>query len=325
MHTELAHTAEHAFVGSLQKLIGVTLSVRKVEHRDKDSVVFIDANYLDLELIARAQSEVNLLIVNGRRVLTYTFSSLKNARERFPLIRTNESRLKEDESIRVVEIEGHDVAACRREHAKNMNQCGLFLVTNVSKTDKVYEINFVVDKQARETALKLSLRLAKISSELGANVNTIESTIKKLKKKNEVYLKNLKFLTREKLHTLIPNTMIANNNQVSIVNGIFSGLLDNEISSYAAQKIKYKNTVVIIANKSDTYEQDIAKVVFARSSSLTIDCEKLFREVVPAVRGGGRPEFFTGTINRSEVDNVITLITKVIFDHTVDSNHFIVK
>ena len=325
MHTELAHTAEHAFVGSLQKLIGVTLSVRKVEHRDKDSLVFIDANYLDIELIARAQSEVNLLIVNGRRVLTYTFSSLKNARERFPLIRANESRLKEDESIRVVEIEGHDVAACRREHAKDMNQCGLFLVTNVSKTDKEYEINFVVDKEARETALKLSLRLAKISSELGANVNTIESTIKKLKKKNEVYLKNLKFLTREKLHTLIPNTMIANNNQVSIVNGIFSGLLDNEISSYAAQKIKCKNTVVIIANKSDTCEQDIAKVVFARSSSLTIDCEKLFREVVPAARGGGRPEFFTGTINRSEVDNAITLITKVIFDYTVDSNHFIVK
>jgi alanyl-tRNA synthetase len=325
VHTELAHTAEHAFVGSLQKLIGVTLSVRKVEHRDKDSLVFIDANYLDIELIARAQSEVNLLIVNGRRVLTYTFSSLKNARERFPLIRANESRLKEDESIRVVEIEGHDVAACRREHAKNMNQCGLFLVTNVSKTDKEYEINFVVDKEARETALKLSLRLAKISSELGANVNTIESTIKKLKKKNEVYLKNLKFLTREKLHTLIPNTMIANNNQVSIVNGIFSGLLDNEISSYAAQKIKCKNTVVIIANKSDTCEQDIAKVVFARSSSLTIDCEKLFREVVPAARGGGRPEFFTGTINRSEVDNAITLITKVIFDYTVDSNHFIVK
>lgn len=325
MHTELAHTAEHAFVGSLQKLIGVTLSVRKVEHRDKDSVVFIDANYLDIELIARAQFEVNLLIVNGKRVLTYTFSSLRNAKKRFPLIRANESRLKVDESIRVVEIEGHDVAACRREHAKDMNQCGLFLVTNVSKTDKEYEINFVVDKEARETALKLSLRLAKISSELGANVNTIESTIKKLKKKNEVYLKNLKFLTREKLHTLIPNTMTASNNQVSIINGIFSGLLDNEINSYAAQKIKCKNTVVIIANKSNIYEQDLAKVVFARSTSLTIDCEKLIREVVPAARGGGRPEFFTGTINRIEVDNAITLITKVIFDYVTDSNHFILK
>ena len=320
MHTELAHTAEHAFVGSLQKLIGVTLSVRKVEHREKDSIVFIDANYLDSQLIARAQSDVNLLIGNGRRVLTYTFSSFTDAKERFPLIRANESRLRKDESIRVVEIEGHDIAACRREHAKDMTQCGLFLVTNVSKIGKEYEINFVVDREARDTALKLSLKLAKISSELGANENTIESTIKKLKKENKMYLENLKFLTKEKLHTL-PNA--PNTSHIYIINGIFSGLLDKEINSYTSQKIKCKNTIVMIANKSKTYEQDLARIVFARSSSLPFDCVKLFREVVPTARGGGRPEFFTGTINSSEVNNAVARITKVISDYVTDSNQFI--
>ena len=323
MHTELAHTAEHAFVGSLQKLIGVTLSVRKVEHREKDSIVFIDANYLDSQLIARAQSDVNLLIGNGRRVLTYTFSSLTDAKERFPLIRANESRLRKDESIRVVEIEGHDVAACRREHAKDMAQCGLFLVTNVSKVGKEYEINFVVEREARDTALKLSLKLAKISSELGANENTIESTIKKLKKENKMYLENLKFLTKEKLHTLVPNTEITNTSHIYIINGIFSGLLDKEINSYTSQKIKSKNTIVMIANKSKTYEQDLARIVFARSSSLPFDCVKLFREVIPTARGGGRPEFFTGTINSSEVNNAVARITKVISDFVTDSNQFI--
>lgn len=323
MHTELAHTAEHAFVGSLQKLIGVTLSVRKVEHREKDSIVFIDANYLDSQLIARAQSDVNLLIGNGRRVLTYTFSSLTDAKERFPLIRANESRLRKDESIRVVEIEGHDVAACRREHAKDMTQCGLFLVTNVSKVGKEYEINFVVEREARDTALKLSLKLAKISSELGANENTIEGTIKKLKKENKMYLENLKFLTKEKLHTLVPNTEITNTSHIYFINGIFSGLLDKEINSYTSQKIKSKNTIVMIANKSKTYEQDLARIVFARSSSLPFDCVKLFREVIPTARGGGRPEFFTGTINSSEVNNAVARITKVISDFVTDSNQFI--
>jgi len=298
----------------------VTLSVRKVEHREKDSIVFIDANYLDSQLIARAQSDVNLLIGNGRRVLTYTFSSFTDAKERFPLIRANESRLRKDESIRVVEIEGHDVAACRREHAKDMTQCGLFLVTNVSKIGKEYEINFVVDREARDTALKLSLKLAKISSELGANENTIESTIKKLKKENKMYLENLKFLTKEKLHTL-PNA--PNTSHIYIINGIFSGLLDKEINSYTSQKIKCKNTIVMIANKSKTYEQDLARIVFARSSSLPFDCVKLFREVVPTARGGGRPEFFTGTINSSEVNNAVARITKVISDYVTDSNQFI--
>src|SRR5215831_1858783 len=235
MDTRLAHTAEHAFIGSLQKVLGFTLRVVKVEHRDKDSVVFIDSNSLNLdaELIARAQSEVNLLIATGRRVLTYTAQSLTNAKERFPLIRENESRLRDDESIRVVEIEGHDVAACIRDHAEDMNQCGLFLVTNVSNTGKEYQINFVVDIEARETAVELSLLLAKINSELGANMKTTESTIKKLKKENDRYLKYLKILTREKLDSLIPKT---SRHDVSIITGNFLGLVDSEISSYASQK-----------------------------------------------------------------------------------------
>jgi hypothetical protein len=79
----------------------------------------------------------------------------------------------------------------------------------------------------------------------------------------------------------------------------------------------------MIANKSKTYEQDLARIVFARSSSLPFDCVKLFREVIPTARGGGRPEFFTGTINSSEVNNAVARITKVISDFVTDSNQFI--
>ena len=62
MHNKIAHTAEHALIGSLQKLIGKTLHVRKVEHRQADNSVFITTPHLDLELIIKAQSEVNSLI-----------------------------------------------------------------------------------------------------------------------------------------------------------------------------------------------------------------------------------------------------------------------
>ena len=100
-------------------------------------------------------------------------------------------------------------------------------------------------------------------------------------------------------------------------------MLDKEINSYTSQKIKCKNTIVMIANKSKSYEQDLARIVFARSSSLPFDCVKLFREVVPTARGGGRPEFYTGTINSSEVNNAVARITKVISDYVTDSNQFI--
>ena len=47
-----AHTAEHAFVGALQNLAGQTLSVVKVEHREKNNTAFIKTvPKMDLELI----------------------------------------------------------------------------------------------------------------------------------------------------------------------------------------------------------------------------------------------------------------------------------
>ncbi|HEY7080685.1 MAG TPA: hypothetical protein VH500_13350 [Nitrososphaeraceae archaeon] len=321
MSTELAHTAEHAFVGSLQKLLGMTLSVRKVEHRKKDSIVIIDSNSLnlDFELIARAQYDVNHLIANGRRVFTYVCSSLSSAKDKFPSIRVNQSRLKAEESVRVVEIERHDIAACIKEHAKDMSECGLFLVTNVSKRSKEYQINFVVGVEAREMALDLSSRIFQISRDLGANLNTIESTIKKLKSEKETYFENLKFLTREKLLGLIPKTIDSSHN-ISLITGNFTCLLDSEIESYVSQKINRNNTIVIIANKLRSSENDLARIVFARSTSIPVDFCQLVRETVPSARGGGRPEFYACSVNHDEVANAIEVITKVIPKRLAESD-----
>jgi len=319
MRTELAHTAEHAFVGSLQKLLGMTLKVRKVEHREKDSIVFIISSplHLDLELIAKAQHEVNLLIANGRRVFTYTFSSLQNAKEKFPSIRVNESRLKAEGSVRVVEIEKHDVAACIKEHVKDMSQCGLFLVTNVCKTGNEYQIGFVVEVEARHIALDLSTRIIKISRELGSNLNTVESTIKKLMGENAMYFENLKFLTREKLLGLIPKALMTNNH-ISLITGNFTCLLDRDIGKYVSQKININNTIVIIANKSRSSENDLARIVFARSSSIPIDCGELLREVLPSAKGGGSPGFYVCIANNNEVAYALEVVTKIISDRLAE-------
>ena len=99
----------------------------------------------------------------------------------------------------MVEIEGHDVAACAMDHANDLSECIFFLVKKVSKSGNEHEINFVVEKQAKETAITLSLKLLNICSDVGANFNTVEDTIRKLKVENEIYLSKLKNLTKEKL------------------------------------------------------------------------------------------------------------------------------
>jgi alanyl-tRNA synthetase len=157
-----AHTAEHAFVGALQKILGRTLQVRKVEHNKKDgsNTAFIAIPQLDIDTVVRAEVMVNALIEEGREVTTRTYQSLEEARNANPALRANEERISGE--VRVVEIAGHDVTACVKEHASNLSECGFFLVTRLSKSGSEYEVDFAVGRQAKETAISLSAKMMKV-------------------------------------------------------------------------------------------------------------------------------------------------------------------
>lgn len=119
-HSKLAHTAEHAFIGALQKLTGRTINVRKVEHHDNNNLIVIAATDLDLDILMAAQSEVNSLINQGRNIIIHNFVFLAEARRVIPDLRANEERIGINEHVRVVEIEDHDFAACIMDHAANL-------------------------------------------------------------------------------------------------------------------------------------------------------------------------------------------------------------
>ena len=199
MNTSAAHTAEHAFIGSLQKILNKSLSVRKVEHKDSYNIAFIKSSGLDLDFdkIVLAEKEVNRLIVEGRNILHHSFSSLTEAKKEIPDLRANEQRLAYADKITVVEIEKHDVAACSMEHVSNLSECIFFLVTSMSMNGSDYEIRFMVGKNAMDEAVKITEKIHSICNEVGANYNTVEATIKKLYKERVQFYDQLKNLTNK--------------------------------------------------------------------------------------------------------------------------------
>jgi alanyl-tRNA synthetase len=308
MQNRLAHTAEHAFIGSLQKLLGKTLNVRKVEHRDTDNLVIIKATDLDVDIIINAEKEVNSLITQGRRILIHTFHSLGEAKNQIANLRANENRIVNNQSIRVVEIEGHDWAACIMDHAANLNECGLFLITGMNTVGSEFEINYVVSEAAKNTALDISLKILNVCKETGANYNTIEETTKKLKQINSVYLEKLKMLTEHILDNIKPRR--THNEGPWIISGTFIGLLDEQVREFASKKIAELNPIVVVLANLNSNVDSMAKVVFARNESLfKIDCNRLFKEITSKWgKGGGKSNFATGVIRKEKVDEFITTI-----------------
>jgi alanyl-tRNA synthetase len=290
------------FIGSLQKLLGQTLKVRKVEHKGSGNTAFIVIPQLDLETVIRAESEVNELIAQGRKTSERAFPSLEEAKRQIPNLRANEERI--EGQVRVVEIENHDVAACARDHAGNLHECDFFLVTRLAKSGSEFEVDFVVGKQAKETAVALSSRLLKVCSELGANINTVENTARKLKAENEGNIGKLRALGRERLSDIRPAT----NGRVTLLKGIFENLVDDQLQEFAGKKIVDPNTMILLANIGS----EMASVVFARNEKMMeIDCNKIFKQFAgPGGRGGGKPHFVTGVVRKQEVSNVFDRIAE---------------
>jgi alanyl-tRNA synthetase len=304
---KLAHTAEHAFIGSLQKLFGHTLKVRKVEHRGSGSgnTVFIVIPQLDLDTVFKAETEVNSLIAKGRRVTGRTFSSLEEAKRQIPNLRANEQRITVGE-VKVVEIENHDVAACAMEHASNVQECDFFLVTRLSKSGREYEVDFVVGRQAKDTAVALSAKLLRVCNELGANINSIENTARKLGSENEINTRRLKALGREKLAGIHP----VRRGSVTLMKGVFENLSDDQLQEFAGEIIINPNTIVLLVNIAD----EIANIVFARNEKMEgIDLNKMFKQFADADgRGGGNPHFVTGIVKKQAVGRVLDSIEREI-------------
>ena len=310
MNVKAAHTVEHAFIGSLQKILNRTLSVRKVEHKDSYNVAFIRASeiQLDLEKISMAQKEVNRLILEGRKILHHSFPSLNEAQMKLPNLRANEARLTDAEKITVVEIENHDVAACSMEHVNNLSECIFFLVTSLSKNGSDYEIKFMVGKNAMDEAVNAIEKINMICDQIDANYNTVEATIKRLYGEREQYYGQLKKITNKMLNE-IPIQHFEKNN-ITLISSILNNANWRIIQNFAGEKILEPRTIIILINID---EGDMANLIFARSSDVDLDCVKIFQNLRKNQEiglGGGKPNFVNAKIVKPMSDKVLQALTE---------------
>jgi alanyl-tRNA synthetase len=310
MNTKAAHTAEHAFIGSLQKILNKTLSVRKVEHKDSYNVAFINASEIqvDFKKISMAQKEVNRLILEGRKILHHSFASMNEAKMKLPNLRANEARLVDAEKITVVEIEKHDVAACSMEHVNNLSECIFFLVTSLSKNGSDYEIKFMVGKNAMDEAVNAIEKINMICDQIDANYNTVEATIRRLYDERQQYYGQLKKITNKMLNE-IPIQHFEKNN-VNVISSILDNANWRIIQNFAGEKILQPRTIIILINMDDG---DMANLLFARSADVDLDCVKIFqnlRKNQEIELGGGKPNFVNAKIVKPMSDKILQTLTE---------------
>jgi alanyl-tRNA synthetase len=287
-------------MGSLQKLVS-NIFVRKVEHDDSVNKVYIKCEELSLDNIREAELMANKIIGEAREVKEHNFQSIEEARKAFPQMRAHEERI--SGNVRVVEIDGYDYAACAREHTKNASECGLFIVTHVSREKDEHEVEFVVGEQAKLSAVEMSMKCISVAKQLGASMKTLESTAKNLKDDLDMYRNRLNQLTEQLIGKIIPQTK----DDKLLYAGIFEMLDDSTLIKKAGEIIKQSDTIVAFINANN-----IGMVLLACNDKLPIDCNSTLKSVLGRFqgKGGGKPNFANGSVPRDKIHEAFDALLK---------------
>ncbi|MBM3897552.1 MAG: hypothetical protein FJ358_03380 [Thaumarchaeota archaeon] len=295
----LAHTGEHIFMGSLQKIIPA-ISVWKVEQTEDRNSLFVQSDGLTWDQILQAEKITNSIISEGRDVTEYFFPSLDEAKKRFPKMRAIEERI--SGQVRVVEVEGYDHSACAREHASNSRECGLFLVTSFSKAESGrYEIRFEVGEKAKIAALEYSALLIKVANILGASVNTVETTATNLIEE----LEELRSKIREFSKKEVSSITAEDTKGVKLYSKIFEGLENKVLMEKAGELIKTSKSIVILANRIEG-----GFLLLAKSPDIKLNASSILKDALTLLggKGGGKEDFASGSVDSSKLEDAFARV-----------------
>ena len=298
----LAHTGEHIFMGSLQRIVP-NISVRKVEQTEDRNSLFIKSDILTWDQVLQAEKLANSVIAEDKSIVEHFFPSLDEARKKFPKMRAIEERI--SGQIRVIEVDGYDYSACAREHATNSGECEFFLVTSFSKEGDTYEIRFEVGERAKAAALEHSAILMKVANAIGASLNTVEKTATNLKEEVNDLRKKVRVASQKDVSS-IPVEDVKGANLYS---RMFENLENKVLMEKAGKLIKTQRSVVILANKAEK-----GFVLLAKSPDIKLNSAEILRNSLASFggKGGGKEDFASGSIDGSKLEEVFAKIKSTI-------------
>ena len=282
------HTAEHAFFRFLQNKGAVLGKANFGEY----GVIVFKGNITRNDVLD-AEKRVIDMIGQGREVRSFWID--RSQMKEMENLRIRVDRIK-DERIRVVEIVGHDVTACKGIHVKNMSEIEDFAVVKF-RDGKNKEVKFVVGDRARESHYLFSLHIRRMAWKYGIELDKMESHLENL----ITEIEKLKYSLKEASQSIPFETFECSELKMKylLMHGGF-------------RKIIVKRLLEEVNNGVDVaIYGDLQSNSFSCACNDTLVKSMVIQEMKNhSGKGGGRDNFVSGTVN--DVKSFVNSLQKVI-------------
>lgn len=283
-----AHTAEHTFFRLLENM-GARMG--KINLGEESSIIF--TGDVSIENILEAERYTRKLIEEGRKVRAFWIK--RDEVEKYPQLRIKIERIKED-AIRVIEIEGHDLSACKGVHVKNLSEIGDFAIISI-RMGKKKEVKFVIGNMAKNYHFRASQTLRKIMWKRNLSLESIEKYIENMEKENENMLNALREMSKSR--------EFSKN---------FCGDMEiyHQIFPYGDHKIVQRRAMEIANHRNAVVIYAINRAVCAAFNSSYSWVRDEYLKLIENMggRGGGKGNFLSGSVPKP--DEFVNILKNII-------------
>jgi len=280
------HSGQHVLSQAFVQICGA--ETRSFHLGSQTSTIDIELQSPTEELMRAAEDLANAIVFEDRPMRVH----LVNEEEASRLPLRKESAVRGD--IRVIEIENFDWSPCGGTHARRTGQIGLIAIRSCERAKKMTRVEFVCGVRALaeyRLANKTAVAVARLfSSERDSSPAMVAHAIQESKALHKRVRELLELAMSAEASDML--AVAAAGGDFKIVQAVFDGRDLDEVRMLASKIVQREPSVALLATRN----AEAARLVFARSASLTQNMGQLLAEACEALggRGGGKPDLAQG-------------------------------
>jgi len=275
------HSGQHVLSQAFIQSCGA--ETRSFHLGAQTSTIDIELQTPTVELMRAAEDIANAVVFEDRPMRVH----LVNEKEAARLPLRKESAVKGD--IRVIEVENFDWSPCGGTHAARTGQIGLIAIKSFERAKKMTRVEFVCGGRALAEYRSANDVAVAVARQFSADRDSAPELVSRA-------LQEIKS-TKKRVRDLLDLAMTAEASAMldagldcgafRIVQAVFDSRDLEEIRVLAAKIVNREPSIALLGTK----EASAARLVFARSESLTQNLGQLLSEACDLLggRGGGKP------------------------------------
>ncbi len=302
------HTGQHILSQAFFQLFGAETRGFRINPHSAEIDLTLDTQAAEvLQCLRQAEDVANSIVFANREIHTHLVTPDEAAK--LPL--RKETFV--DDCVRVIEIADFDWSACGGTHAQQTGEVGMIAIKHWERAKQMIRVEFLSGIRAVRDYRAANAVAESIARQFSVGRDAAPESVLRLIEENKHLNRRLRVLAemavKYEVEELQNSAKLQSNSQMII--RIFDDRSFDELKLLAHQLVKTDSVIALLAVK----ENELARLVFARSANVNAEMGTLMRETCQLLggKGGGASDFAQGgSTNLAQLETVLQLMSEKI-------------